>query len=640
MSALRRSTCAFGTERNGREARRGAALISSLIVFTGVAGMIYATTVVSAIELRDSRHAIDDVRSKHLAESGLELGLHYLNDITKKSGSHDPLSGFETLFANTDTLNPFVGHAVMSGPSRSGAVSVSLRLAEILPDGGYRIEVTSTGYLPDAPANLAPGQRVTSWSAVSATVDYGLEPSAVFDNGYFINNWGWFYGNTIECNGNARSNGQFDAAGYSPLIGGQPVYESVAWDGVSATLSGYQDDNGDGLSDGGDGGVYSGWDIVGGQNLRGIGGNSSNQHDFQDQVPMPNLSDLTAYEDEAKSQGGNITLGGVTMTDAVFGDAAGETGNLYLHGTAADPIHLDGPVVVQGDVIISGYVTGQGAIYAGGNVYVPDSVQYLDPPGTPRPTDNTQAASEQWLSDNWDKDFLGLFATENVVVGDHTHWLWRHYVSGWMASSLNGSAEDAGEDGIPNTHAGRDGIVGTADDDVLEGDGVFTAEYYSDADAALGLIPPGFAVGDVIPGTGEDIDGDGQYDPATTLADVDLKHALSPTEWGGNMPSAGFASYSDIATLYAANLDATFYTNHSFCYVVFGSDAARVNGSIVSRNENIVYGTPSIEVNYDNRLLGGNSGLAGSWLPKVLAKPVLSRWTQLSEDPNRYQVNP
>ena len=53
----------------------------------------------------------------------------------------------------------------------------------------------------------------------------------MFDYGYFINNWGWFYGNTIECYGNARSNGQFDVHGYSPTVTGQPVYDDVAWNG-------------------------------------------------------------------------------------------------------------------------------------------------------------------------------------------------------------------------------------------------------------------------------------------------------------------------------------------------------------------------------------------------------------------------
>ena len=70
---------------------------------------------------------------------------------------------------------------------------------------------------------------------------------------------------------------------------------------------------------------------------------------------------------------------------------------------------------------------------------------------------------------------------------------------------------------------------------MLEGDGIFTTEIYSLADEALGLIPPGFNVGDPIPGTGEDIDGDGQYDDTTTIADIELKHTLTTSNWGGNM---------------------------------------------------------------------------------------------------------
>src|SRR6185436_10355439 len=116
---------------------------------------------------------------------------------------------------------------------------------------------------------------------------------------------------------------------------------------------------------------------------------------------------------------------------------------------------------------------------------------YLNGPSTSRPNTTSQADTETWLTANWNKDFLGLFARENVVVGDFTDPTWQYYESWWMAHPLNSSVEDAGSDGIPNTRRGRDGILGTADDDVLEGDGVFTTEFYSDADEAHGLIPAG-----------------------------------------------------------------------------------------------------------------------------------------------------
>jgi hypothetical protein len=50
----------------------------------------------------------------------------------------------------------------------------------------------------------------------------------------------------------------------------------LSWAGGNASLSGYRDDNGDGLADGNDGGLFSGWDIVGAQNVRGTGGREAN----------------------------------------------------------------------------------------------------------------------------------------------------------------------------------------------------------------------------------------------------------------------------------------------------------------------------------------------------------------------------
>lgn len=617
------------------EGRRGTALVGSLIVLVGIFGVLYATTVRSVVEVRDSHQTMDAVRARALARTGFERGVRFLNQAVAASNAYGPLLGIQNLFSNGSPLTPFVAEPVLEGGRQVGAFSVSMTL-ESQTTESVVVRLDCTGYLPDAPANLPPGRELEAWESLSVSVEYALEPSDVFDYAYFINNWGWFYGSTIVANGSVRSNGQFDAAGYAPWVNSQPFYESVSWDGVNATLSGYIDDNGDGLADGNDGGIFAGWDIVDVQNVRGTGGNAENQHDFQGAVEMPNLSDLTQVEQHALDLGSSVSIGGTQVSNAVFGDEPGETGNLYLVGTATDPIVLDGPLVVRGNVIISGYVTGQGSIYAEGNVYVPDSVKYVDPPSTPRPADTTQAATEAWLSANWDKDFLGLFAAESIVVGDHTNPTWRYYVGHWMASSMNQSAEDAGEDGIPNTAAGRDGILGTADDDVLEGDGVFTVETYTQAHADLGLIPPGYSVGDPIPGTGEDIDGDGVFDPTITLADIDLPVPLDPAYWGGNIPAGGVSDYSDISTLYASQLDAVFYTNHTFAWLVLGSSPARINGALVSRNEDIVYGTPSIEMNYDCRLLGGNSGMAGELLPKVVQSPRIVLWRRLDADPNRY----
>ena len=606
-----------------------------LVIGVALFGLVYATTLRSVVEVKSSRSGLNDVRAKYLAQAGVERGKLLLQAAADKS-PFAPINGLTQVFDGGTEMQLYLGEELLDGSAQVGSYSVSMTLDDFNLESAT-ITIESTGYLPTAPGDLGPGEQLENWCALSVTMLYELQPSSVFDYSYFINNWGWFYGSTIFANGNAGSNAQFDVAGYHPTITGQPIYDNVAWDGVNATLSGYRDDNGDGLQDGNDGGIFSGWDILGAHNVNGVGGNAENQHDFQDSVPMPNLSDLSEYEKKAIDEGSSISIGGSVVSDAVYGDGFGELGNLYLHGTVADPIVIDGPVVVQGDVIISGYVSGQGAIYTDGNVYVPDSINYLDPPTTERPADNTQASTEAWLSTNWNKDFLGLFASENVVVGDFTDFTWQWYVGGWMSHSMNKSSEDSGEDGVPNTLAGKDGILDTEDDDVLEGDGVFTVEYYTAADYAMGLIPPGKVVGDVIPGTGEDIDGDGMYDDTTTLSDLNFQDALDSGLWGGNMPF-GLTDYGDISSLYANHLDATFYTNHAFCYVVFGSTDAEINGAVVSRNESIVYGTPTISINHDSRLLGGNSGVGGGLLPQILEDPTILRWTQLDADPNLYGV--
>jgi hypothetical protein len=635
--------CARGTESDrlrrakARDGERGSAIVGVLVVLVGVLGIVYATGTTSVVEVRESRRTVDAVRASYLAEAGVERGIAFLGQAVKNTTMSSPLQGLTDLFAGGETITPIVGEGVMSGGARVGGYNVSFTRVTTTATS-ITIAVDATGYFPDAPSALPEGQSVSEWRAVRATVRYSLAPSEVFDYAYFINNWGWFYGNTIRAYGNARSNGQFDCAGYAPTITGTPIYDGVTWSGTNANLTGYRDDNGDGLSDGNDGGTFAAWDIVGAQNVQGNGGDAQNQHEFDDAIEMPNLSDLSQYEANAIAEHGTITIDGVQVSDAVYGDEIGERQHLYLVGTTAKPIVLNGPVVVRGDVLVSGVVTGQGAIYSGRNVYCPRSVTYKNGPATPRPADNSEAATEAWMTANANKDFLGLFARENIVVGNYTDPTWQTYVGMWMNDPLNSSAEDAGSDGIPNTADGRDGIPGTADDDLLEGDGVFTIEHYTEADEALGLIPPGRSVGDPIPGSGEDIDGDGVYDPQTTMASIPPEKPLAPGHWG-NLTSA-IPFYSSISSMSANQLDAVFYTNHSFCWTVLGGTAARINGGLVSRNENIVYGTPSLEVSQDARLLGHSSSRFANLLPRTVQPIEVLRWAQLDVDPNRYAVAP
>ena len=552
---------------------------------------------------------------------------------TVARNAFSPFFGIDQLvFVGGDPTQPQTHVVADNEPLRRNGRTFgtfSVTMTGTVDGQGRNLTITATGYFPDV-------NRIQSKATVEAVVKLDTSSSEVFDYGYFINNWGWFYGDSIFSNGNARSNGQFDAGDYAPQVNGTPRYDSIN----GSDLLGYKDDNSDGVMDGSDGGIYAGWDVIRSGNVGGLGGLSQNQHDFQEQIPMPNLNDLSNYEAKAIDYGSSLRIGGqvdafgnplpdLLITSAVQGDDLGESRNLVLVGTPTQPIIIDGPVVIRGDVIIKGTITGQGTIYAGRNVYIPDNVEYASPPSTYFPMTTSEADTEAWIAANTASDFLGLFAAEHVVMGDFTDNTWRSYVGGWLSNSMNLSAEDSGTDFIPNTFAGRDGVPGTEDDDVLEADGLWTVEYYSPEDADLGIIPPGFAIGDPIPGTGEDIDGDGLQDGTTTLAEFDLGDPLSAANWDGNLPT-GVSTYGDLSSMTMTRVDGALYTNHTAALVTLDSGQSfDFFGSLVSRNESIVYGTAALNMNHDRRLQGG--GGYGDMLPETVNALRILSWRSLEE---------
>lgn len=276
------------------------------------------------------------------------------------------------------------------------------------------------------------------------------DPQAqVFDYGYFINNWGWFYGNGLTSNGDLRSNGRFDFRG-NPRV---------------------------------EGNIYAGFEIDdGGQGIRGSGGyrdangNYPNQHPYSDKLDMPNLNDLSYYEITAKRNGGSVAVDGVTLINNVFGDDPGESGNIVLIGTSSKPIEINGTVVIRGDVVIKGVIKGQGTIYAGRNIYVANDLTYKNAPGSPRPSSNNPDALDNWVMAQKDKDLVGFAAKENIILGDYTG----RTGGSWSASSyLFGMGdEDVGRDGIPDTHdTGEGNRIFEPQYEDIDGDGVKDNNY-------------------------------------------------------------------------------------------------------------------------------------------------------------------
>ncbi|MCB9831283.1 MAG: pilus assembly PilX N-terminal domain-containing protein [Planctomycetes bacterium] len=623
---------------------RGSILIMVPVSLMLAVGLVLATMTLATDNLESTGRESRRLQAYYVAKAGIERQVYDMKKLTRSAVLTDPFAAID-VYHDKKTYLGCIKMAASPAPPNQEPLSVGGNKVDVRDDlrdegielaGNFDVSIHIEGYDKVDPSSMSNSKRFvtirsTGWvpdrdtpGAVSHTIEttvlVELSASEVFDYAYFINNWGWFYGSNIDANGNVRSNGQFDAGNYRPEINGNPRYVGAN----GSDLYGYMDDNDDGVKDGTDGGIYAGWDIVGTKNVGGmagleVAGETVNQHDFDSNVDMPNLTDLTLYEEHGKSEGASVKIGGVEMTDAVYGDEGGETGNLVLIGTPTAPIVIDGTVVVRGDLIIKGNVTGQGVIYAGGNVYIADDITYVNGPSSKRPGGTSEDDVESWLQANSGADALGLFAREHIVMGDYTNSTWRSNVKSWMNNSLNQSKEDAGEDGIPNTKAGLDGIMGTADDDVLEGDGKWTVEEYSELHAMLGLIPDGAKVGDPIPGTGEDIDGDGQNDGAFDLSELDLAANLNGSNWGGNLPGTA-TKYSDIATNYIANFDCALYTNHALAGLLYNSSGdIRFNGCVVSRNEAIIYNAKNLVFNHDARLTGGGDNF-GFFLPRSFRK--------------------
>jgi cytoskeletal protein CcmA (bactofilin family) len=346
-------------------------------------------------------------------------------------------------------------------------------------------------------------------------------PSPVFDYAYFINNWGWFYGSSINANGDVRSNGDFDIR-YNPRVNGH---------------------------------IYAHLDIRG--TCQGKGNQAAYRHAHSAKLPMPNLMDLTYYEQLATTKNGMLTIAGQTVINKVLGDDVGEAQNLYLEGTSSNPIVIDGPVVVRGDVIIKGTVKGQGTIYAGRNIYIAGDVKYKNAPNSPRPANDNRSTVDGWVRAHRDKDMIGLAARQSIIMGNYTSSTWRRNVPTYLFTMGN---EDVGVDGIPGTRdpGERDGRFDQAHED-LDGDGIFRNYNYGWNDVNIQTNIRNFA----------------------------------------RCP-AGVTSYNQVSTNSINKLEGILYTNHALAGLVGYNGGLTTNGSLVSKDESIVYYT-RLTMNYDER---------------------------------------
>ncbi len=454
-----------------------------------------------------------------------------------------------------------------------------LPVNEFLGSGQYTVQITNidTSVTAQVDVTLVSTAQVNNIiKQVTAVIRYELVPSDVFDNAYFINNFGWFWGDSITNQGDVRANGNFSFDTYSPTVNGDihaavndelSATGSIIGNNVFDAIDDYRDDaaatarptnpsadpqdiNGDGIIE--EFPYEDGYD-----------GDSEKLANLES-LKMPYLGDLQQYKDIAIEQNGKIGQGGVVLVNNVWDTGAGDT--IVLIGTAANPIELNGPVVVAGDVIIKGVVSGQGTIYSGRNIHVVGNINYQSSSSWPKPDITSELTDTQ----NDTRDFLGLAAKGNIVVGDYTSVNF-NFVKDFLEP--------------PFTQAYKV--------DVTDGDNGYI-DYYIDG-------VPYF--------DGNYLDGDGGRQ-----IDIDGNDTGARKYYESSFEDSYFRSFCDHG--FVTNLDAVCYTNHAFTGRI---GKTVINGIIVSRDEAIIYSS-KLTFNYDVR---ANENRLGKkiYLPRELAFP-------------------
>lgn len=372
--------------------------------------------------------------------------------------------------------------------------------------------------------------------------------SQVFDYEYFLNNWGWWWGNTITGNGGQRANWDFDFR-YDPTVNGliyaadQVEENEVPWDEYA-----------DGPPFGGAAGTDP-TDLV---------------HSGAPRVIMPNLLNFTNYTATALA---NTASNGLWLgTNQIIYGVQTNTSQpgLYIVGTAANPIKIMGTVVVPGDVVISGYVTGRGTLYVQSNLYVAGDINYVHGPDfTALPETESSSDRDAWVSQYQTNDLVAYAVQGSILAGDVTNPDWINYCYDYPGSGLQYVGDES--------HLGADGIAGTPDDNIpfLHPDGAMSTWYDADGNGK----------------TNANYNYDADINMTSNRASQILDYPTS-----SNSPVA----YSSVATDNMGTLNGIFYTDHAAAMRLANSDSY-INGVIVSRNEQIVYQS-TLKLVYDSRV--------------------------------------
>jgi len=503
-------------------------------------------------------------------------------------------------FGNSSTPSRTLGQApntvTLPASTNVNGCAVRVRFGRVVHESGKSsAEVTIVA----TAVRTNPGGSKSS-STIEERVRFAIARSKVFNNAYFVNNYGWFQGSTVTANGDVRANGDMYLDSGCTVNG--HVYAAKNPElGVNGDITNYgkMDKESTYLSTtygtanrarpkGKEGGMYDAPSTVSTTDYR------NRLHANEEQmVEMPFIGDLAEYVEwsqELHGQNpaqGTINVGSERVVTCQYsgpgpsGDAANaDNGALVLIGTQAKPIEINGPVVVDSDVIIKGYVKGQGTIYSGRNIHIIGNIQYVNPPEW-----RNKAAN----ADNSTKDMLGLMAKGNIVLGDCTSSSWLSSINTYITKSpyvqrYSCDASDA-DIGYPSqfggSYAALDGGLKTT----------LTYETHELPTTHTEQRPVYNSRGRL---TGYETVVVHDTETVPVYKNAYNRHYYD-TVCDNRVISENLSTITQI--------DAILYNNHG-TFGVIGS--CSINGSLVCRNEGIKY-SGSLHINWDYRLYSGSS---------------------------------
>lgn len=450
---------------------------------------------------------------------------------------------------------------------------------------------------------------------VSATmaerVQFGIDRSTVFDNAYFVNNYGWFSGTGLVANGDVRANGNM-SLDTSTTINGRVYAAANSELGVLGTIKNY------GAMDKASTYRTTVYGIAnrsrpmapvnGGYEAPATVTTAECQKRLHAKeelgVSMPWISGLDGYVEYGKECGASLKQGSIVYIspDKGYYDGPGPSGErtvsdgkgnqvqaadygvLVLTGTSTNPIKINGPVVVSNDVIISGYITGQGTIYSARNIHIVGSIIYKNPPVW---ADRTKAA------DNSTKDLVGLAAQGNIVLGDSTSSSWLSNIRSTISTQpyVQPYICDEGDARIGYPRPGRNETRFCGD--------------YTQVDDGYKLVQKSEQVQ-----VGSHKETQYTYDyrgritgsKVVTVPDYETRYWLENSKTRHYYDSVVLPTEISSRVSTITQLDCVMYNNHG----TFGSIGnCTLNGALVCRNEGIRY-SQRFYLNWDYRLFSGS----------------------------------